>query len=286
MHAYVVHEGADDDEPYLYKIQYEYNPLVGSCSASVVDSKSLYNAIPCLETSNGIESLGLKSASSLDDPAVFFVGIQDTGKIYEVTSEGLSNGQICYDGGIGAEDISATTYISEYGHIWSFTDDEDLITVVDVAKNCPVAAYELPSSLDEEGLAIDMENGLMYIVVDGQGDGSVVSVYNLTYPSEDDLDGCLDDTEGGSSSSGYCGDFSLCGGASFPSTAVSSTTTATTRATTVSQSSTATTSPTKVVQGGATVSSATHGTQSYVVLNKSSESSDSSSTSRSKAGKR
>jgi hypothetical protein len=80
MHAYVIHEGADNDEPYLYKISYEFDPDADPpfCSASVVDSKSLYGAIPCLETSNGVESLGLKSASSSTDLAVFIVGVQNT----------------------------------------------------------------------------------------------------------------------------------------------------------------------------------------------------------------
>jgi len=45
---------------------------------SVMESISLYDAIPCLETDNGIESLSLKQPSSGDEPAVFFVGIQGT----------------------------------------------------------------------------------------------------------------------------------------------------------------------------------------------------------------
>jgi len=210
MNVYVVHEGADDDEPYLYKINYEYDPDAGRCSATVVESKSLYSAIPCLETSNGIESLGLKSASTSTDPAVFLVGIQDTGKVYEVTAEGASNGSYCYDGtgGTGYDDISATAYNREYGHIWSYIESEDTIAVVDTTRNCPVAMHEMPSSrLDEEGLAIDFENGRMYVVVDGQGDGSVVSVYNFTYPEH--VDECLEDI--GEYEPRSCSNFAVCG---------------------------------------------------------------------------
>ena len=84
MIVYVVHEGgAGEDEPvpYLYKIKYEYDPSYdgGYCRVvSVMESISLYDAIPCLETDNGIESLSLKQPSSGDEPAVFFVGIQGT----------------------------------------------------------------------------------------------------------------------------------------------------------------------------------------------------------------
>ena len=34
----------------------------------------------------------------------------DTGKVYEITSEGISNGSNCYDGGLAVDDISASTY--------------------------------------------------------------------------------------------------------------------------------------------------------------------------------
>lgn len=207
MHVYVVHEGADDDEPLLYKIKYEYDPDEGECSASLVDTTSLHGAIPCLETSNGIESIALKSASTDAEPAVFLVGIQDTGKIYEVTSEGRSNGPYCYDSGMGEDDVSATTYNSERGHMWSYIESEDTIAVVDASKDCPVATYEMPSSThetDEEGLVIDFENGLMYLVVDGQGDGSIVSVYEFTYP--ENLGECLDLGV----SPGSCSDFEVC----------------------------------------------------------------------------
>jgi len=202
MHVYIVHEGADDDDPILYKVSYEFND--GRCSARVVDSANLEGAIPCMKTSNGIESLGLKSASSGGDPAVFFVGIQDTGNVYEVTSEGESTGSdSCYEGGMGGDDISGATYSSKYGHLWSYVESKNSIAVVDPAQDCTVATYRIGSGMDEEGLALDFEHKLLYMAVDGQGDGSVVSVYNFTYPQG--LDECID-------SRGSCGGFKVCGG--------------------------------------------------------------------------
>lgn len=208
MHAYVVHEGSDDDEPYLFKIEYEYDNN-GSCSATVVNRTSLIGAIPCLEDSNGIESLGLKTKSSNSEPAVFFVGVQDTGKIYEITSAGLSNGpDYCYDAGLGVEDVSASSYDGKY--LWSFIDDEDMIAVVDPTKYCTLAIYDMTPPANEEGLVIDIENSLMYVASDGQGDApSHVAIYNFTYP--EDLGECLD---AGAES---CSGFTVCGGTPSPS---------------------------------------------------------------------
>ena len=76
--AYLVHEGSDDDRPYLYKIRYTYNPNLGSCSVELVESHSLRGAL-CLTTSDGIESLTWKVGTS--NPAVFYVGVEDTGRI-------------------------------------------------------------------------------------------------------------------------------------------------------------------------------------------------------------
>ena len=42
----------------------------------------------------------------------------DTGKVYEITSEGISNG-VCYDGGLAVDDISASTYNIHTKQLWS-----------------------------------------------------------------------------------------------------------------------------------------------------------------------
>lgn len=205
MHVYVVHEGdgEKDDEPVLYKIRYEYDPDEGDCSARVVDDVGLGDALPCLETKNGIESLGLKSASRAGEPAVFLVGMQDTGKIYEVTSEGESHSPRCYDGGMGGDNVSGAMYNTEHRHLWSYAEGSNAIAVVDTVRGCTVAEYQIGTRLDEEGLAIDWERGRLYLAVDGQDDSSVVSVYHFTYPGG--LDKCLDD-------GGSCDDFRTCGG--------------------------------------------------------------------------
>mmetsp|Transcript_5291 Transcript_5291/g.8816 ORF Transcript_5291/g.8816 Transcript_5291/m.8816 type:complete len:438 (-) Transcript_5291:339-1652(-) len=205
MHAYVVHEGNNVDEPYLFKIEYGRNED-SHFSAIVVDRKSLIGSIPCLEGSNGIESFGLMTASSVTDPAVFFVGIQDNGKIYEITSEGLSNGSdFCYDSGMGVDDVSSTTYDGTY--FWSFIDREGMIAVVDPARDCTLAIYDTTLPANEEGLAIDFENGLVYVASDEGGDGipSRVSAYNFTYPS--DLDECMNE------GTKTCRGFTVCGAA-------------------------------------------------------------------------
>lgn len=207
--AYVVHEGSDDDEPYLFKLQYEYDNN-GGCSITSIERTSLLGSIPCLTDSNGIESLGLKTPSSESNPAVFFAGVQDTGKVYEITSDGWSNGpQACYDAGIGKEDVAATAYDGQY--LWSFLADEDTLAVVDPIQYCTVAVYEMTIPMDQEGLVIDVENSLMYAASDEQGDSpSLVAVYNLTYP---EIGECLDEY----GFVGSCTGFEVCDG-SFPPT--------------------------------------------------------------------
>lgn len=200
MHAYIVHEGGDDDEPTIYRISYEFDGD-GSCKASAVDSIGLEDALPCMETSNGIESFGLKRGGN---PAVFLVGVQDTGMVYEVTSEGESMGPAsCYDGGMGNTDVSGATYNEEHKHLWSYVESKNMIAVIDTVRDCPVASWSIGTGMDEEGLAIDWERGVLYLAVDGQGDGSVVSAYNFTYPKG--LDECID-------TAGSCDSFEVCGG--------------------------------------------------------------------------
>lgn len=103
--AYIVHEGGVDDRPYLYKVRYTFNSNLGSCSVQLIESHSLRGALPCLPTSDGIESLTWKVGTY--NPAVFYVGIEDTGRLYEITENGDSNGDVCFDGGIGRDGISA-----------------------------------------------------------------------------------------------------------------------------------------------------------------------------------
>ena len=105
--AYIVHEGGDDDRPYLYKykVRYTFNSNLGtSCSVQLIESHSLRGALPCLPTSDGIESLTWKVGTY--NPAVFYVGIDDTGRLYEITENGDSNGDVCFDEGIGRDGIS------------------------------------------------------------------------------------------------------------------------------------------------------------------------------------
>ena len=56
-YAYLIHEGGNTDEPYLHKIQYTYDSNSGQCSVTLVKSSTLFGALPCFDTSNGIESL-------------------------------------------------------------------------------------------------------------------------------------------------------------------------------------------------------------------------------------
>lgn len=71
----------------------------------VIESHSLRGALPCLPTSDGIESLTWKVGTS--NPAVFYVGLEDTRRVYEITSSGESNGTVCFDGGIGKDGIAS-----------------------------------------------------------------------------------------------------------------------------------------------------------------------------------
>ena len=178
--AYLVHEGANDDRPYLYKVRYTYNSNLGSCSVELVESHSLRGALPCLPDSNGIESLTWKVGTS--NPAVFYVGIQDTGRLYEITSDGESNGDVCFESGIGRDDISGSYHDGTY--LWSVFGEEGKLAVIDPARGgCTLAVIDIPRQWDTEGLVIDFENDLMYLAVDEQGgsDPSIVAVYDFTY---------------------------------------------------------------------------------------------------------
>ena len=231
-HIYVIHEGGLGERyeiPYLYKIRYEYDPdKEDSCSIEVVESISLNSALPCLTTDNGIESLTLKSPSTTTTPATFYVGIQDSGNLYEITSKGVPNSPNCYDGGMAASDISASTYSIQHDHIWSRVESEESIAVINPTKDCTVGIYELLSEYDEEGLVIDFANGYMYLVTDGQGDGSTLAVFDFVYPT--DIEDCMVGEEGDdenvqqfSASDSLeegrsCDRFTVCDGTPFPPT--------------------------------------------------------------------
>ena len=186
-YAYMVHEGNSGDAATLYKIAYEYNPQ-GSCSVNVIKSVSLFGSTPCLG-SNGIESLTWKE--TIGDVAYFYAAVQDTGKIYEITSEGTSNG--CeYNGGLGMiTDISASSYDGKY--VWSFYGHKDIIVVVDPVNDCTLDTYDFPDASDttdfpfgqdKEGLIIDVDNGMMYVAIDnGSSNAGAVAAFNFTAPN-------------------------------------------------------------------------------------------------------
>lgn len=203
--AYLIHEGADDDRPYLYKIGYTYNSDLGSCSVQLVESYSLRGALPCLTTSDGIESLTWKVGTS--NPAVFYVGVEDTGRIYEITSDGNSNGDVCFDGGMGRDGISSLVHDGTY--LWSVFGEDGKLAVIDPARDgCTLAVIDIPrQGWDTEGLVIDFENNLMYRAVDegGDSDPSIVAVYDFTYNIENKE--CISDMMPLRSCSG----FTLCG---------------------------------------------------------------------------
>ena len=184
MIAYLVHEGGSSDRPYLFKIRYTFNSNRGSCSVEVIESHSLRGALPCLPTSDGIESLTWKVGTS--NPAVFYVGLEDTGRVYEITSKGESNGNVCFDGGIDKDGISSLVHDGKY--IWSVFGEDSKLAVIDPARGgCSLAVIDIPTQdWDTEGLVIDFENNLMYRAVDEQGgsDPSIVAVYDFVYNLE------------------------------------------------------------------------------------------------------
>ena len=189
MQAYIVHEGSKDEEPYLFKIKYTYDSTLGTCSIDVIDSTSLYWALPCLTDSNGIESLTWKEGTT--NPAQFYAGLQDTGKLYEVSSDGTGNGR-CHDGGLGIDDLSASSYDGRY--LWSFYGETGKIVVIDPERNdCTLATYDMPSEYDKEGLTLDKERGLAYVAVDetGGNNPSLVAVHNFTYPANLETATCI-----------------------------------------------------------------------------------------------
>ena len=169
-YAYLIHEGSSTTEPYLHKIKYTYDSSNGSCSVTLVKSTTLFGALPCFDTSNGIESLSYKE--TINGVAVFSTGVQDAGLMYEITSEGKSNGGCGYDNGLGG--ISGEIY-DNYGRIWSIDSKQDQIAVIDPSQDgCTLAIYDIPVEsnnfpgdttfpLDKEGLSFDFTNGLLII---------------------------------------------------------------------------------------------------------------------------
>lgn len=188
--AYVVFEGSDDEEPYLFKIKYEYDidstSGEASCSAFAVDGEevSLVGAIPSLTTGNGIESLTYIETTD-DGISVFYAGVQDTGKLYKITSEGSSYNDCCYEPYEGKDDLSALNYDGTY--LWAFYGDRDEIVMMMDTENglCTVETYDIPEAdgWDKEGIVVDSTRNLMYMAVDEtSNDPSIVAVYNMTYP--------------------------------------------------------------------------------------------------------
>ena len=152
--AYIVHEGGDDDRPYLYKVRYTFNSNLGSCSCSVqlIESHSLRGGLPCLPTSDGIESLTWKVGTY--NPAVFYVGIDDTGRLYEITENGDSNGDVCFDGGKGRDGITGTYHDGNY--LCSSFGEDGKLAVIDPNQNgCTLAVIDIPTQdWDTEGIGI------------------------------------------------------------------------------------------------------------------------------------
>ena len=193
--VYVVFEGSDDDdeEPYLFKIKYEYEIDASgeaTCSAYAVDAVSLLGAIPSLTTGNGIESLTYIETTD-DDITVFYAGVQDTGKLYKITSEGNSYNDCCYEPYQGKDDLSALNYDGTY--LWAFYGDRDEIVMMMDTENglCTVETYDIPEAdgWDKEGIVIDSTRNLMYMAVDETSDyPSIVAVYNMTYPDNPSCD--------------------------------------------------------------------------------------------------
>ena len=128
---------------------------------SLVESHSLRGALPCLTTSDGIESLTWKVGTS--NPAVFYVGVEDTGRIYEITSDGNSNGDVCFDGGMGRDGISSLVHDGTY--LWSVFGEDSKLAVVDPDRGgCSLAVIHIPTQYwDTEGLVIDFENNLISV---------------------------------------------------------------------------------------------------------------------------
>ena len=191
--AYVVFERSDDEEPYLFKIKYEYEIDASgeaTCSAHAVDAVSLVGAIPSLTTSNGIESLTY--IKTIDDGiSIFYAGVQDTGKLYKITSEGNSYNDCCYEPYEGKDDLSALNYDGTY--LWAFYGDRDEIVMMMDTENglCTVETYDIPEAdgWDKEGIVVDSTRNLMYMAVDETSDyPSIVAVYNMTYPDTPSCD--------------------------------------------------------------------------------------------------
>ena len=208
--AYAVHEGSSTEAPYLHKISYTYVPGAGAgvvtCTAEVIESINLYGALPCLPGGNGVESLAYKESSygAEEGVGVFFVGLQDTGVVYEITSSGLANGPTCYDGGLGGVDgISGSFYEETTEILWSVYDNQDSFVAINTTKDCSLLA-EGTLQTNEEGLAIDFATGNMYIASDeGNNNGpSFVSIH--TWLSSTSSDCCGDGVCEGSEDCSSC----------------------------------------------------------------------------------
>jgi len=185
--AYVVFEGSDDEEPYLFKIKYEYEIDATSgeatCSAHAVEGEevSLVGAIPSLTTGNGIESLTYIETTD-DGITAFYTGVQDTGNSYN---------DCCYEPYQGKDDLSALNYDGTY--LWAFYGDRDEIVMMMDSESglCTVETYDIPEAdgWDKEGIVVDSTQNLMYMAVDETSDyPSIVAVYNVTYPDNPSCD--------------------------------------------------------------------------------------------------
>ncbi len=108
----------------------------------------------------------------------FLVGLQDSDKgVYEITASGASASSACYDG--GGLDVRGFAYDETNKILWYVSDNDDKLVGYNTVEDCEVAIFDTPSgaTTNEEGLAIDFTNSIMYIASDGTDGTSFVAIY-------------------------------------------------------------------------------------------------------------
>ena len=170
-HIYI----ACENPPALLQLRYRLPKYLDDhtfASVDLYDTAELDDALPSsFHEKKGIESLTLYKPSTATSKAVFFIGLQDNGSVYQVDSDGrlISSADIISvdNGDIDQRDVSGSHYDASTDTLFLVYDKQNAIAAVEVETNRVLATYRTRDT-QEEGIAV--RDDRIYICSDEAGD--------------------------------------------------------------------------------------------------------------------
>ena len=142
-------------------------------SIEISNTVLLDEALPSnFEDNKGIESLTMYQPSTATTKAVFFVGLQDNGSVYQVDSDGQRVSSADVISVVNGDDIdqrhvSGSHYEASTDTLFLMFDKQNSIAAIDVASQRILATFRSRNT-QEEGLAVRGDR--IYICSDEKGD--------------------------------------------------------------------------------------------------------------------